>query len=170
MTASPKYKKQLLKLFSDFPFLMPGKFYGAQDRFYCMYIASRRMYSDPKILNLFGKTLGQIAKRLPIDAVCGAPTAGTPLAVSVSQQTGLPFLCLRDKRGIKGERNVIEGSYQPNWRIALIDDASGHGQTKKQMIQNIRKEGLVCNNVINLFSAEMPWIPIISEQKLPYIL
>ena len=92
-----KYKKQILEAFSRSPYLLPGKWHNSLG-IGPAYVGSRLMYSDPKMLKLFGKAIGEIALKLPIDAICGVPSAGIPLASVVSVETKIPFLYGRKKR------------------------------------------------------------------------
>ena len=160
-----KTKEKILGIFSDFPYLMPGKFYGSLG-FSPMYIASRRMFSDPEILKLFAKSLGVVAKNLPVDAVCGVATAGIPLASVVSTETNIPFLYARKERSQKGDRRLVEGQFKKGWRVALIDDATGDGRTKKVFIQNVRQEGLNCNDIIEVYNPEIPLLSFYEKENI----
>lgn len=162
-----KYKKQILEAFSRLPYLLPGKWHNSLG-IGPAYVGSRLMYSNPKMLKLCGKAMGEIALKLPIDAICGVPSAGIPLASVVSVETKIPFLYGRKKRGSKGQRRYVEGDFKKGWRIALIEDASGSGSTKKGIIPGIKKEGLRFSHIIQLFDCEVKKDPLYSRNNIKF--
>ena len=86
-------------------------------------------YADPLLLRDLGARGARFARKLGVDVVVGAETAGVPLAASVSLAGGLPFAFVR-KPGYRGheiDEPPVRGADVAGRRVLLVDDAVSSG-------------------------------------------
>lgn len=105
------------------------------------YLDIKKVYGDPKILNLLAELL---YKKIPKGATCVAASGygGIPLASAISSRHKLPLALLRDTIKDHGTAAPIDG-YIPSAKdtVAIIDDVFTTGASIHDMAQNIRESG-----------------------------
>jgi orotate phosphoribosyltransferase len=86
-------------------------------------------YADPLLLQALGARGARFARKLGVDVVVGAETAGVPLAAAISLAGGLPFAFVR-KPGYRGheiDEPPVRGADVAGKRVLLVDDAVASG-------------------------------------------
>lgn len=84
--------------------------------------------ADPRLL---GRVADRMARLLPADTqlLGGLELGGVPLAIAVSQLTGLPALFVRKQPKTYGTRKLAEGDDPAGRRVTLIEDVITAGGT-----------------------------------------
>jgi orotate phosphoribosyltransferase len=100
-------------------------------------------YADPALLRDLGVRGARFARRLGVDVVVGAETAGVPLAAAVSLAGGLPFAFVR-KPGYRGHEinePPVRGAEVAGRRVLLVDDAVSSGTAVERFTAALVAEG-----------------------------
>ncbi|MBM3935740.1 MAG: orotate phosphoribosyltransferase [Sphingomonadales bacterium] len=90
------------------------------------------------------------------DLVAGVATAGIPQGVLVAEQLGLPFVYVRSKPKDHGTRSQIEGRWESNAKVVLIEDLISTGESSLQAASALRQEGLEVLGVLSIFDYGFP--------------
>jgi len=146
---------------------MFGRFYGSLGYPSPLYIASKKLYSQPDKMKIISEEIAKFMKRKKIDLVAGNAVSGTPLAMAVSLASQKPFVYLRYKKE-KGHqtKTVLEGLYRKGERVLVVDDGIGSGRTKEQFIKKLKRKGLTVKNVLVLYDAEVKKLPFYKEKRI----
>lgn len=86
-------------------------------------------YGDPELLGDLAARGAEFARRLDVDVVVGAETAGVPLGTAVSMVGTIPFAFVR-KPGYRGHEigePQVRGADVAGRRVLLVDDAVWSG-------------------------------------------
>lgn len=158
---------RIAKLLSDFGFFMFGRFYGSLGYPSPLYIASKKLYSQPDKMKIISEEIAKFMKGKKIDLVAGTAVSGTPLAMAVSLASQKPFVYIRYKKE-KGcqTRPVLEGLYRKRERVLVVDDGIGSGRTKEQFIKKLERKGLIVKDVLVLYDAEVEKLPFYKERGI----
>ena len=114
------------------------------------YIDLRRVGSDPALLRDVGKAFAKIASGIEYQRIAGIPLAGVPLATALSLEVGVPLVVPRMDSKQHGTGNRIEGIYEPNEKVLLLDDLITTGGSKLEAAEVLRKEGLIVEHLVVL--------------------
>lgn len=90
------------------------------------------------------------------DLVAGVATAGIPQGVLVAEQLGLPFVYVRSKAKEHGTRSQIEGRWESNARVVLIEDLISTGGSSLQAASALRHEGMEVLGILSIFDYGFP--------------
>lgn len=82
--------------------------------------------------------------------LCGVPYGGIPIATGLSLITGIPQILLRKEVKSYGTKKLIEGQYSRNDKIILIEDVITSGQSVRETIDILEKEGLEVIQVLSV--------------------
>ena len=105
------------------------------------------------------------------DAVAGGETAGIPFAAFLAerlelpmlyvrkQAKGLPMLYVRKQAKGFGRNRLLEGEWQANQRVLLVEDMMTDGGSKVHFIEALRAEGLICEDLFVFFRYGIFGIP-----------
>jgi orotate phosphoribosyltransferase len=100
-------------------------------------------YSDPALLRTLGTCGSDTARRLGVDVVVGAETAGVPLAAAISLAGGLRFAFVR-KPGYRGHEDgepQVRGTDVSGRRVLLVDDAVSSGAAVEAFVEQLTTAG-----------------------------
>ena len=100
-------------------------------------------YADPGLLRDLGARGARFAKKLGVDVVVGAETAGVPLAASIALAAGLPFAFVR-KPGYRGheiDEPPVRGADVAGRRVLLVDDAVSSGSAVERFTETLVGQG-----------------------------
>ena len=82
--------------------------------------------------------------------LCGVPYGGIPIATGLSLITGISQILLRKEVKSYGTKKLIEGQYSRNNKIILIEDVITSGQSVRETIEILEKEGLEVIQVLSV--------------------
>ena len=100
-------------------------------------------YADPELLRDLGARGARFARKLGVDVVVGAETAGVPLAAAIALAGGLPFAFVR-KPGYRGheiDEPPVRGADVAGRRVLLVDDAVSSGTSVERFTASLAGQG-----------------------------
>ncbi len=122
-----------------------------------VYVNTRRIISAPRVLRRAARTIvkeieadqGRLRPRFePFDLVAGIPFGGLHIATAFSLATNRPMIYTQPKQD---HRNyVIEGAYEPNQSVMLLDDLITTGGSILDTAKVLKDEGLRVTDVMVL--------------------
>ncbi len=84
------------------------------------------------------------------DIVVGIAMAGIPLAVALSQHTGIPGGYVRSEAKAHGTKQMVEGVWPEGATAVLVDDVVSDGASKLEVIGHLEKAGLKTHDIVVL--------------------
>ena len=116
------------------------------------YIDIKSAISKPdlfrKIIQGFSDAIDDI-KHHPNIRICGVPHGAVPFASALSYETGIPMIMLRKDIKTHGTRQQIEGDYNEETSVIIIEDVTTTGTSMIDTAQVMRENGM---NVVKLLS------------------
>jgi orotate phosphoribosyltransferase len=106
------------------------------------YIDLRAIYSYPDLLLYAVGWLKQVTQDADYDFICGIETASLPMVGAYGLATMEPTLYLRTKQKPYGNRKIVEGHFQPNDKIILVDDLIVEPEITLEFIHLAESAGL----------------------------
>lgn len=103
--------------------------------------------SDPTLLAAIGDALATL---IPdgVDALAGLETGGIPLAVILSQRTGLPCLFVRKEAKTYGTAKLAEGGDVEGKRLLVIEDVVTSGGQVVASTNDLRDRGAIIEHAL----------------------
>jgi len=89
------------------------------------------------------------------DVIAATATAGIPHAAWVADKLALPMIYVRGKAKNHGKGKQIEGKLQKKQKVAVIEDLISTGESSKETVQAIRKEGGYCSHIFSIITYGM---------------
>lgn len=86
------------------------------------------------------------------DMLAGVATAGIPWGAMAADQLKLPYIYVRPKPKEHGLGNQIEGAYQANNKILVIEDLISTGKSSLQVVDVLRNAGLEVVGMVSIFN------------------
>jgi orotate phosphoribosyltransferase len=110
------------------------------------YIDAKMTTLDPKGANLTARLILETIKEIDIDAIGGYTLGADPIVSSVAALSAetdrpLPAFIVRKEPKKHGERKMIEGPFQPGWKVAVVDDVITTGGSTLKACQAVEEEG-----------------------------
>lgn len=84
------------------------------------------------------------------DILVGIAEAGIPLAVALSQHTGIPAGYVRSSAKQHGTKRIVEGAWQPGAMAVLVDDVVSDGASKLEVLGHLQEAGLQVRDIVVL--------------------
>ncbi len=109
--------------------------------------------SDPALLRTIAEALAPL---LPadVDALAGLELGGVPLAVMLSQVTGLPTLFVRKKAKEYGTRRFAEGGELAGARLVVVEDVVTSGGQVVLSTRDLRGAGATVVHAVCVIDRE----------------
>jgi orotate phosphoribosyltransferase len=101
----------------------------------------RQSYTET-ILEQYGKP----------DVIAGVATGGIAQGVLVAQELGIPFIYVRSSSKGHGLQNRIEGAYETDQNVVVIEDLISTGGSSLSAVEALREAGLNVKGVVAIFS------------------
>lgn len=118
-----------------------------------VYIDCRRLISFPKerslIMDHGAKLIAENCQNL--DFVAGGETAGIPYAAFISERLEKPMLYVRKKPKGFGRNAQIEGAFENQGNVILVEDLQTDGGSKKLFIDALREAGATVTHSFVVF-------------------
>ena len=101
----------------------------------------RQSYTQ-SIIDQFGKP----------DIIAGVATGGIAHGALVAQELGVPFIYVRSSTKGHGLENMIEGDFEKDQTVVVIEDLISTGGSSLKAVNALRKDKLNVKGVVAIFS------------------
>lgn len=115
-----------------------------------IYLDLRRLVSYPAILKRVGQAYAKILARLNYDRIAGIPYAALPIATAAALQLNKPLIYPRREVKEYGTKAAIEGEYNAEETVVVLDDLATTGETKFEAIEKLTSVGLRVREIVVL--------------------
>lgn len=117
-----------------------GTFTLSDGRDSSYYVDLRGLPSYPGLFRLVVDSMGDMIKKAPAaDAFCSVPVSGLNIAAPLALGKGKPLLYTTQRK--QGDGRVLEGEVRPGWKVMVIDDLAGTGNTVLAAARAVEQEG-----------------------------
>ncbi|MBF6611772.1 MAG: orotidine-5'-phosphate decarboxylase [Chloroflexi bacterium] len=116
-------------------------------------------YTDLRLLGSYPALLRKVAALMASttrdaglnpDLLVGIAMAGIPLAIALSQHTGIPAGYVRAAAKSYGTKKMVEGAWREGATALLVDDVVSDGASKLEVLENLHEAGLKVSDIIVL--------------------
>lgn len=116
------------------------------------YVDIKRASTDPKVLRLIGEGF---AKHVgAAQRIAGMELGAVPLAAAASLASGIPFLMVRKKPKGHGTNSQIEGFFDANMEVLVVEDVTTSGGSSADAVKVLRAAGLNVTKVVTVVDRE----------------
>ena len=143
---------EAIKLSPDKPFTWAS---GWKSPIYC---DNRKVLSFPYVRDFIKSEMAAVIfeKFEAADLIAGVATAGIAWGAMIADQLKLPFVYVRPKPKEHGLGNQIEGFYQKEQRVVIIEDLISTGKSSLQVTEVLKGEGLAIEGMVSIFNYGFP--------------
>lgn len=125
-----------------------------------IYCDNRLLISSVEAREIIVKTFIQLIHSMSsvssIDVIAGCATAGIPWSSWISWELKKPMVYVRSSLKEHGRKKSVEGATQKGQKVILIEDLVSTGKSSIEAVQELRKENVIVENVICLFTYNFP--------------
>lgn len=165
-TAQKLLQVKAIKLNIEHPFTWAS---GWKSPIYC---DNRKILSYPYVREYIKSELcNEVFTRFAdADMVVGVATAGIPWGAMVADQLKLPYIYVRPKPKEHGLGNQIEGDISVGKRVVVIEDLISTGKSSLQVVEVLRKAGMVIEGMVSIFNYGFEVArKAFEEKQVPYV-
>lgn len=110
------------------------------------YIDAKMTTLDPRGANLTARLFLEVLSSFDIDAIGGYTLGADPIvsavaALSADTERPLPAFIVRKEPKKHGERKMIEGPFEKDWKVAVVDDVVTTGGSTLKACRAVEEEG-----------------------------
>lgn len=110
------------------------------------YVDAKMTTLDPQGARLTALLFLEVLKTYDIDAIGGFTLGADPIvsavaALSSETERPLPAFIVRKEPKKHGERKMIEGPFQPGWKVAVVDDVVTTAGSTLKACKAVEEEG-----------------------------
>lgn len=113
-----------------------------------IYIDLKNIISYPFLVNKIASQIYNIIKCERFNRICGIPYGAIPISSIIAFNHNIPMILVRKEIKKYGLKKSIEGEYNKNDEIILIEDTITTGSSLIKFIKLLEKEGLVIKKII----------------------
>lgn len=126
---------------------------GRRSRFY---LDKYRFETRPDLLAAIGARLAERVRAEDPGAtrLAGPELGAVALAAAASLASGLPFLIVRKAAKGYGTDRVVEGVFEPDERVCLVEDVVTSGGAAAEAVASLRAAGLQCETALCVVDRE----------------
>jgi orotate phosphoribosyltransferase len=119
-----------------------------------IYCDNRKTLSFPAIREFIKSEMcNQVFEEFPdAELLAGVATAGIAWGAMVADQLKLPFIYVRSKPKEHGMGNQIEGFYEKNKKVVVIEDLISTGKSSLAVVQALKTAGLEIAGLVSIFN------------------
>ena len=119
-----------------------------------IYCDNRTILSYPDKRNLICNYLvSQIEKNLKnFDVIAGVATGAIGIGMLVANKLNKPFVYVRSDRKKHGRKNSVEGFFQKNQKVVVIEDLISTGKSSLEACDSLLAEGLTIEGLVSIFN------------------
>ncbi len=123
-----------------------------------IYCDNRKVLSFPPIREFIKSEMCNLLfEKFPDAALlAGVATAGIAWGAMAADQLKLPYIYVRPKPKEHGLGNQVEGYFEKGQQVVVIEDLVSTGKSSLQVVDVLRKEGLVVQGMVSIFSYGFP--------------
>ncbi|WP_026924533.1 orotate phosphoribosyltransferase [Glycomyces arizonensis] len=110
--------------------------------------------SDPVMLRRIAEALAPLVPAHGVDALAGLETGGIPLAVMLSQVTGVPALFVRKEAKTYGTCRLAEGGEVEGRRLFIVEDVVTSGGAVLDAVAELRRRGATVEQAVCVIDRE----------------
>ncbi len=119
-----------------------------------IYIDLRLLVSDPGLMGLVAKAMGELLSGLSFDRIAAIPYGGLPIGQAVSLETGKPLIYPRREVKEYGTKKPIEGKFETGETVVVLDDLITTGGSKIEAVDPLKEAGLAVRDMVVLIDRE----------------
>lgn len=131
-----------------------------------IYINIRVLPSYPESMVIITDELSKLVKKMEVDVIAGAETAGIPLSTAISLKTKIPMIYVRKKPKGYGMNQLIEGRLQKGQRVVLVDDMATNAFSKLNFVQGVRQAGGIIKDVLIVLDREQGGADALAKENV----
>jgi orotate phosphoribosyltransferase len=121
--------------------------------------------SDPPLLWDIAEAMAPLVPE-DIDALAGLALGGVPLAVVLSQVTGLPTRFVRKEAKTYGTARLAEGGPVDGLRLLVVEDVITTGGQVRASAGDLRERGAIVDQVVCVIDREAGGAQKLAEEDL----
>ena len=123
-----------------------------------IYCDNRKVLSFPYIRDFIKSEMCNVifSRFADADLIAGVATAGIPWGAMAADQLKLPFIYVRPKPKEHGLGNQIEGFFEKNQKVVVVEDLISTGKSSLQVARILRTEGLQVEGMVSIFNYGFP--------------
>ena len=91
-----------------------------------------------------------------VEVIAGVATGAIAQGALVADNLQLPFIYVRDKAKEHGLNKIVEGHFQPEQKIVILEDLVSTGGSSLKVLDELRKEGANVLGMTAIFTYEFP--------------
>jgi orotate phosphoribosyltransferase len=131
-----------------------------------IYCDNRRILSFPYTRDYIKSELCNVVfERFPeAELLAGVATAGIAWGAMVADQLKLPYIYVRPKPKEHGLGNQIEGYFEKGQKVVVLEDLVSTGKSSFQVVEVLRKEGLIVAGMVSIFTYGFPDSEVLFEK------
>ena len=146
--------EKIAKALFDAKVIKFGSFELVSGKISPVYVDVRVLPSNPESMQIVTDELVKLIKKLNIEVIAGAETAGIPLAAAIAIKSKMPMVYVRKNPKRYGTMSMIEGLLEKNQKVVLVDDMATDGFSKIKFIEGVRQAGAIVEDVIIVLDRE----------------
>ncbi len=119
-----------------------------------VYCDNRKLLSFPYVRDFIKSEMCNIIFEQFAEAelLAGVATAGIAWGAMAADQLKLPFIYVRPKPKEHGLKNQIEGFYESQQKVLVVEDLISTGKSSLQCVDVLRKENLNVIGMVSIFN------------------
>ena len=119
-----------------------------------IYCDNRKVLSFPYIRDFIKSEMCNIIFEKFPDAqmLAGVATAGIAWGAMAADQLKLPFVYVRSKPKEHGMGNQIEGYYEANQKVLVVEDLISTGKSSLDVVEVLQKNGFDVLGIVSIFT------------------
>ncbi len=136
--------------------LLEGDFLLRSGKRSSFYLDKYRFETRPDLLQALGERLAAVAADVEPDTIrfAGPALGAVALAASASISSGLPFIIVRGESKEYGTANRIEGPFERQELVCLLEDVVTSGGALAESVAALREAGLVVRSAVCVVDRE----------------
>lgn len=119
-----------------------------------IYLDLRVLVSHPEVMKITAKAYSGLLENIQFDRMAAVPYAAMPIVAAVSAENSRPWIYTRKESKEYGTKKMIEGEYNKEEKVVVVDDMTTNGASKLEVIGPFEKEGLKVSDIVVLVDRE----------------
>ena len=119
-----------------------------------IYCDNRKVLSFPYIRDFIKSEMCNVVfEKFPeVELLAGVATAGIAWGAMAADQLKLPYIYVRPKPKEHGLGNQIEGYYEKDQKVVVIEDLVSTGKSSLQVVDVLKEQGLEVIGMVSIFT------------------